>query len=266
MANLSWLPSALRAAGFDVVEVGDWRNVSRGTFNPIAVVLHHDASARGDSPGVPAYMQTPGNNGAQIWIDRYGKIYMVGNGLMWQAGAATEGRAGIPYYNWNALSVGIETDHTTGEDWPEAQYNAMVGCAGILLAGFGQNPNRDRLVGHKEIQAGNPDPDGVDMNTFRQQVAVYMATGGLPYGDDDLSWTDNLPELDDNFNAQQDKQNPAWVYLLVNWRLAKQMKAEIDEIKAKVGAGPNAPAVLSDADVSRIAEAVANLIQRRLES
>lgn len=182
MANVTWMYSALKAAGLDVQGYGNWANIgqSDGTFAPFAVVMHHDASVPGDSYGVRDAMQNLNNNGAQIWIDRRGTIWMIASGRMWHAGAATNGRAGISSWEWNAKSIGVETDHTTGEDWPQAQYNAMVACAGVLLGYMGQLPNGDRLVGHKEIQAGNPDPDGIDMNVFRADVAKYMRGEGLP--------------------------------------------------------------------------------------
>lgn len=89
---------------------------------------------------------------------------------------------------------------------------------------------------------------------------LYKPAGLI--GEDDMSWTEPLPELDDNFNAT-DKTNPAWVYMLVNWRAIRQMKAELDEIKTKLdGLGTVGGAPLTDAQLDAIAQRVIDFLKK----
>lgn len=164
------LADALRAAGVPVAEYPGWaqRGQTDGSFYPRAVMWHHDASALGDSPGVPAYMANLDNTGAQCWVDRYGVWHLVAAGRMWHAGTGG-GWGVIPPNDGNTYSVGIETDHTTGEDWPSVQVAMLRRGTAVLLAMLGADPF-DALCGHKEYRITNPDPDGLDMT--RERVTV----------------------------------------------------------------------------------------------
>ena len=56
---LTWLAEVLREAGCTVVEEGDWKHRGRdGSFAPKAVMLHHDASPKGET-----------SNGADVIIN-----------------------------------------------------------------------------------------------------------------------------------------------------------------------------------------------------
>ena len=89
----------------------------------VAVIWHHDASPAGDSPGTLNWMIDNWNNSsANIWVDRYGVWHLVGTGVAWHAGEVLPGMPG------NFDSIGIETDHTTGEQWPtELPYSLREG-------------------------------------------------------------------------------------------------------------------------------------------
>ncbi|NUT53672.1 MAG: N-acetylmuramoyl-L-alanine amidase [Saccharothrix sp.] len=171
--RLVGLADALRAAGLTVVEYPGWQTRGRndGGFAPVAVMWHHDASAPGDSPGVPAYMADPDNNGAQCWVDRAGRWHLVAAGRMWHAGLG--GPWGpISRDDGNTDSVGVETDHTTGEDWPAVQLDSLRRGTVVLLRYLGAPAAA--LCGHKEYRPTNPDPDGLDMAHERQLVADLM--------------------------------------------------------------------------------------------
>lgn len=171
---LAGLADALRAAGLHVVELPGWqtRGQTDGPFAPRAVMWHHDASAPGDSPGVPQMMANLDNNGAQCWVDRYGTWHMVAAGRMWHAGSGG-GWGRIPAAAGNTYAVGIETDHTTGEDWPTVQVSSVRRGTAVLLRYLGASPG-DALCGHKEYRITNPDPDGLDMANERRAVAAIM--------------------------------------------------------------------------------------------
>lgn len=203
--RLLWLPAALRAAGLTVHEISGWQDrghtddtmcIAHG-FDPQAVMFHHDASLPGDSPGALNWLITGFNSSsdtnydAQCWVDRYGAWYVVAAGYAQHAGAGI-GWGAIPAGMGNPRSFGVETDHTTGEAWPPAQYASVrTGMAAICLD-RGWDPARC-VVGHKEYAPGRKDdPDPVDMDAFRREVAVVMAKGW-----DDVSYDDAVRALRD---------------------------------------------------------------------
>lgn len=177
-AYCAWLPDVLRAAGLTVVEHDGWRSrgLAGGVFEPKAVVWHHDASPKGDSPGVPAYMIRNFSNGAaQLWVSRYGEWHVVAAGRAPHAGVVLPGMPG------NSTSIGIETDHTTGEEWPPALLDSLrIGTAAILARlGVGA----EGLHFHKTVcspPGRKVDPDGLSLAAERQAVATAggRAAGG----------------------------------------------------------------------------------------
>jgi hypothetical protein len=198
--RMLWLPGVLSAAGLDVVPVEGWQNrghTNQGDFRPRAVMIHHDASRPGDSPGALDWLisgfRTPGddNYDAQIWVDRDGVWHVIAAGYSQHAGAGI-GWGVIPAGLGNNFSFGVETDHTTGEAWPAVQIEAVeIGTAAICKA-RGWDPD-NAATGHKEYARGRKtDPDGIEMNGFRARVRGRMegthvsASGPEHY--DDADW------------------------------------------------------------------------------
>lgn len=177
--RLAGLATALRAAGLRVVELDGWqdRGQTDGGFNPRAVMWHHDASPVGDSPNVPRWMSDLRNNGAQCWVSRSGVWYLVAAGRMWHAGRG--GPWGpISLDDGNTDSVGVETDHTTGEDWPDAQLASLRIGTVVLLRLIGATAAA--VLGHKEYRTSNPDPAGLDMVSERQVISWMMNAPEAP--------------------------------------------------------------------------------------
>lgn len=175
-SRITWLPGVLRAAGLTVVEHDGWRE--RGLdpsqrFEPRAVVWHHDASAPGDSPGVPGYMiGNFSSAGAQLWVDRAGRWHIIASGRAAHAGTV------LPGMPDNYSSIGIETDHTTGEPWTFALLDSLrKGTAAILVhldvsAGSG-------LHFHKSIcspPGRKVDPAGLELADERERVNALIAS------------------------------------------------------------------------------------------
>jgi len=158
-----WMAAVLRSAGCNVVELaGSQTRGQPGVFAPVAVMWHHDGSAPGDSPSLPASMANLNNNGSQLWVDRYGTWYVIACGLMYHAGAGA-GFGNVRANQGNRDSIGVETDHTIGEAWPVAQLRSLRAGTQALLARLGQSADR-ALCAHKEYAAGRkPDPDGLYM-------------------------------------------------------------------------------------------------------
>lgn len=170
-----WLADVLRAEGLEVVEHPGWKTRGRDFADLAAIVWHHDASAIGDSPGVPAYMLreiAAGRAGAQLWVDRAGTWHVLAAGLVFHAGRVRKGKPS------NSYALGVETDHTTGEDWPLPQlYSLRRGTAGILRR-LGWPPSTG-LEFHRTICSPigrKSDPAGLDLDDERVLVAGLMQT------------------------------------------------------------------------------------------
>lgn len=168
------LPDVLRRAGIEVVLHDGWRTRGLSTsqrFEPRSLVWHHDASAIGDSPGVPAYMiRNFANAGAQIWVDRAGRWHFVASGRAAHAGRVLPGKPD------NYTSVGIETDHTTGEDWPPALLASLRKGSAAIFAHWKVKPEA-ALHFHKTIcdpPGRKVDPDGLALAAEREKVAALM--------------------------------------------------------------------------------------------
>lgn len=190
---MTWLPGVLRAAGVAVSEVDGWQ--ARGhagdldrEFTPCAVLVHHDGSAAGPTPGEWVYLRdgfdsdVDNHFDAQSWVDRNGVWHVIAAGRAQHAGAGI-GWGAIPANLGNQFSLGVETDHTTGEDWPRAQLDSLArGCAAICRA-RGWDP-RTAVAGHKEYAKGRKtDPDGIDMDAFRTAVERINEEDGVSYDD-----------------------------------------------------------------------------------
>ena len=178
-----WLPSVLRLAGIEVITHPGWETRSNGDFTNLrAVVWHHDASPAGDSPGVPAYMiRNYGNAGAQLWVDRRGVWHVVGAGVAYHAGKVLPGKPG----NWDSL--GVETDHTTGEAWPPTQLDSLRRGTAAILRHLGVGPTG--LEFHRTVcspPGRKSDPAGLDLITERRAIAALLAPPAQPVQEDDM--------------------------------------------------------------------------------
>lgn len=170
------LPEALRRVGLRVVETNGWTMRSHGELPPSpTVVWHHDASPPGDSPGALAWMVSNWSKAsAQIWINRAGAVHLVGTGQAWHAGAVRPGQMQFG----NNYSVGIETDHTVREPWPDAQLRALRLVTATIL----QRGSRDEsaLSFHSAIcqpPGRKIDPDGLNLAAERQAVGQLLRGG-----------------------------------------------------------------------------------------
>jgi hypothetical protein len=192
--RMLWLPDVLRDAGLDVVTHDGWERRGLSTsspFEPEYVVWHHDASAAGDSPGVPDYMIRNFDTGAaQTWVNRYGVWHVIASGRAPHAGRVLPGKPD------NYTSLGVETDHTVNEPWPpELLLSLRVGTKAILdRMGHGT----DHLEFHKTIcspPGRKIDPAGLDLATERRNVAVADAPAPKPIPEK-KDWFDMATEKD----------------------------------------------------------------------
>lgn len=192
-----WLADDLRGSGLTVVEHSGWKTRGHGGFTDLrGAVWHHDASARGDSPGVPAYMLRNWNTAAaQLWVERHGIWHVLAAGVAWHAGRVLPGKLD----NWTSL--GIETDHTTGEDWPADQLASLRFGTAVILDRL-RKPPASGLAFHKTIcspRGRKTDPDGLDLGTERRNVGALMARKPLvlnhTQGSEDHMTNDQLAQV-----------------------------------------------------------------------
>src|SRR5436305_8861367 len=90
------LPGARRTAGVLVAEVPGWQDrghTDQGSFTPRAVMVHHDGSDPGDSPGGLDWIiggfdsSFDEHYDAHCWVDRHGVWHVVAAGLAQHAGS-----------------------------------------------------------------------------------------------------------------------------------------------------------------------------------
>jgi hypothetical protein len=173
---LTWMPDVLRGAGCTVVEEPGWETRGQdGSFDPDGIMLHHDASPEGEtSHGADVIINgRPGLEGllAQIWLDYDGAWHLCGAGLAHHAGEGS----------WQGITagnkkyIGIETDHTSNEEWTADQRTG--GITGLVALSDKLGIRRDAatlkkwLIAHKEwAPSRKVDPDPLNMNDLRAVV------------------------------------------------------------------------------------------------
>ena len=171
--SLSEWPAALRSAGIGVTVHNEVGRLSNGRLQDFNVMWHHDASPPGDSPGALNWMKSNFSvSSAQIWVDRAGTWHFISYGVAWHAGRVNDRRFD------NYRSVGIETDHTTGESWPAVQLDSLRRGTAVALKHEGKSSQS--LGFHKSmcVPIGRKqDPYGLDLGSERSNVQALITAG-----------------------------------------------------------------------------------------
>lgn len=175
MADPTWLPEVLRAAGLKVEVYPGAMNRGHGDFGTIwGVVAHHTGSNPPyNSPGAIAQHPSLGLC-SQLHLSRSGVFTVTGVGIAWHAGQGSY--PGIPANNANAVTIGIEAENNGSEGWSTAQYRAYVTGVAAILNKLGRDSSR--VIGHKEWAGrsqGKWDPGLIDMGKFRADVKAEQA-------------------------------------------------------------------------------------------
>lgn len=174
--RVTWLADVLRDAHVPVTEMLDWNTRGNGELTEIrALVWHHDGSGIGVSPNVPDYIRRQvdaGKPGANVWVGLDGTWHLIAAGLTFHAGKVLPGKPD------NHHSLGIETDHTTGEPWSGVLLlDSLRRGTAAILTHLGIGPATG-LEFHKTICAPpgrKNDPDGLELPTEQAAVAALMA-------------------------------------------------------------------------------------------
>lgn len=108
---------------------------------------------------------------SNYYVDRAGNIYELAPPELetWHAGPANY--AGIT--NWNDASVGIETEHKAGQDWPRIQRDALAWLCRYLIQRF--NIPKERIAAHRwvaEPRGRKSDPSDWSDGELRAWIAA----------------------------------------------------------------------------------------------
>lgn len=188
-----WLPDVLRSAGLQCDIYPGAFNRGHGDFGEIWGVMDHHTGSFGETPKGIAQHPSLGLC-SQLYLGRDGKYTLCGVGVAWHAGAGSY--PGLPANNANFRVIGIEAANDGGGQpgkphhvpWSNEQYEAYVRGNAAILKHLGKPASN--TIGHKEwagrenpygINAqGKWDPGGIDMNTFRLDVAKVMGGNKVP--------------------------------------------------------------------------------------
>jgi hypothetical protein len=287
-----WLADAARATGYPVIEVAGWRTRGHGGMRVVeGAVGHHtatSAAAKGDYPSLNIVTNGRADLAGPLCnygLGRSGTIYVVAAGLAYHAGASRYGG----FSDLNDEFLGIEAESPGDGAWTPQQRDAYPKLVGQILLHIRRDASR--YCSHRTCAtpAGRkPDPTGIADDWMQNTARAYMASGGA---------SPNLePDLDARQAAQLDTVLaqltgnaepwnfstpwPTWDggtnekftlvdYLRRNnvevrqaWNAVKALDAKLDKLQS----GGQIPGSLSDADVQRIATAVADIMSKRMQS
>jgi N-acetyl-anhydromuramyl-L-alanine amidase AmpD len=171
----------LRAEGVDLVEYPGWRTRGHGDFKDIrGVMVHHtgsdNATAASIADGRP---DLPGPL-SQLHIARNGTVTVVAVGVAWHAGVGMYPWLPPNMGNWHMIGIECANSGTSPtaphrENWPDAQYFALVRCCAAINRRLAQNSTR--TIGHKEYAGraqGKWDPGAIDMDILRADIQARI--------------------------------------------------------------------------------------------
>jgi len=175
-----FIPEALRRAGLEVVERPGWKKRGRprsvGSFDPRALMIHHDASAEGRTPDNAKFIAETGRPDegipaplAHCWVTVHGVWHVLASGRTNHAGEG-QGFGRVPRDSGNTFSIGVETDHTRGERWPRVQLQSVRLGFAALADAMHIDPVKS-ILSHKEYTTRKKDPQPLNMDKFRRDVA-----------------------------------------------------------------------------------------------
>ncbi|HEY9371033.1 peptidoglycan recognition protein family protein [Streptomyces sp.] len=209
MPYLTQLAAVARRTGHKVVEVSGWKTRGHGPQPEVrGVVCHHTAgpAGGGNYPSLAVVRDgRPGLDGplSQFGLGRDGTIYVIAAGRCWHNAPSTSAN------HTNSRSLGIEAENNGKQPWPDIQLDAYRKLCAELCREFGLTASR--VKGHKEVNTQKPDPHGVNMNHFREDVAALLKGKPAPADPSPAktSWTEtllkDLPLLrpgDDNYDVK----------------------------------------------------------------
>lgn len=180
MVYITWLANQLRADGYiPVIETSGWKTRTRpGSYNPVAVLLHHTGATTSYSNPAPSVgvvingrSDLPGPLCA-VHVDYRGNCRVIAAGRTNNAGTALASGP-VPGGDGNTMYVGIEMDYNGTQLPANDQYANTVNAAAAILFRLGKPASWTR--GHKETSTtGKWDPGaGPTMAEYRSMIKAW---------------------------------------------------------------------------------------------
>ncbi|MCV7354672.1 peptidoglycan recognition protein family protein [Mycolicibacterium fluoranthenivorans] len=176
-----WLADVLRAEGLDVVEYPGWRDRGHGDFQDIrGVMVHHTGSDTATAASIAEGRPDLAGPLSQLHIARDGTVTVVALGVAWHAGVGMYPWVPANMGNWHLIGIECANTGTSPlaphrQNWPDAQYFALVRCCAAINRRLAQTSAR--TIGHKEYAGyaqGKWDPGAIGMTLLRSDIAVRI--------------------------------------------------------------------------------------------
>jgi N-acetyl-anhydromuramyl-L-alanine amidase AmpD len=176
-----WLADVLRAEGVTLVEYPGWRTRGHGDFKDIrGVMVHHTGSDRATAASIANGRPDLAGPLSQLHIARDGTVTVVAAGVAWHAGIGMYPWLPTNMGNWHLIGIECANSGTSPtaphrQNWPDAQYFALVACCAAINRRLAQNSSR--TIGHKEYAGhaqGKWDPGAMDMNILRADIQARI--------------------------------------------------------------------------------------------
>jgi hypothetical protein len=190
--RLLWLAEVLRDAGLTVHEYPGWRTRGAAEWGALrGVVCHATAGGRQSTDaGETRTLWVTGSTSApapisQCYLSRSGQWTVGASGRCNHVLVGTKG-ALKGYGNSQCIGVEAQNDNR-GEPWSAAMLDSYQRGVAAICRRMGWTA--DRVVAHAEHQVGKSDPLGINMTSFRAQVARLIKEGDdMPLSDADKKW------------------------------------------------------------------------------
>jgi N-acetyl-anhydromuramyl-L-alanine amidase AmpD len=178
-----WIADVLRAEGVRLVEYPGWRERGHGDFKDIrGVMVHHTGSDTASAASIAEGRPDLEGPLSQLHIARDGTVTLIALGVAWHAGVGMYPWVPTNMGNWHLIGIECANSGTSvsaphRENWPDAQYFALVRCCAALNRRLGQNSTR--TIGHKEYAGraqGKWDPGAIDMDVLRGDIQARIGS------------------------------------------------------------------------------------------
>ncbi len=140
------------------------------------IILH---ATEGHEPGdLPTLLgQTKKKVSADFYVTRDGRIFKLNPQLTqyytWHAGASLWQKI----WSVNPVSIGIEQEHVTGQDWPEVQVGATAHLCAWVLQRFKLNLEDGPIQSHRAVawlRGRKSDPKDFPWGKFGAKVRLWL--------------------------------------------------------------------------------------------
>ena len=176
-----WLLDVLQAEGVNPVEYPGWRNRGHGDFKDIrGVMVHHTGSDTTSAASIANGRPDLAGPLSQLHIARDGTVTVVAVGVAWHAGVGMYPWLPTNMGNWHLIGIECANSGTSPtaphrQNWPDAQYFALVRCCAAINCRLAQTSAR--TIGHKEyagLSQGKWDPGAINMDILRSDIQVHI--------------------------------------------------------------------------------------------